>query len=86
MYSARTGQARLGYRPSKKSIKLMVEKVHAMTVRSMAGLIHFCDVAYPSSVVGVWIDCGDPARPLFTLFMSVSPGAGRAIYPGAGGR
>jgi RNA-directed DNA polymerase len=34
MYSARTGQARLGYRPSKKSIKRMVEKVHAMTVRS----------------------------------------------------
>jgi len=28
----RTGQARLGYRPSKKSIKRMVEKVHAMTV------------------------------------------------------
>jgi RNA-directed DNA polymerase len=36
MYSARTGQARLGYRPSKKSIKRMVEKVHAMTVRSTA--------------------------------------------------
>ena len=34
MYSARTGQARLGYRPSKKSIKRMVEKVHALTVRS----------------------------------------------------
>jgi len=34
MYSARTGQARLGYRPSKKSIKRMVEKAHAMTVRS----------------------------------------------------
>ena len=34
MYSARTGQARLGYRPSKKSIKRMVEKVHAITVRS----------------------------------------------------
>jgi RNA-directed DNA polymerase len=31
MYSARTGQARLGYRPSKKSIRRMVEKVHAMT-------------------------------------------------------
>ena len=26
MYSARTGQARLGLRPSKKSIKRMVEK------------------------------------------------------------
>jgi RNA-directed DNA polymerase len=37
MYSAKTGQARLGYRPSKKSIKRMVEKVHAMTVRSMTG-------------------------------------------------
>jgi RNA-directed DNA polymerase len=34
MYSARTGQARLGYGPSKKSIKRMVEKVHAMTIRS----------------------------------------------------
>src|ERR1700737_45535 len=35
MYAARTGQAYLGYRPSKKSIKRMVEKVHAMTVRTM---------------------------------------------------
>jgi group II intron reverse transcriptase/maturase len=34
MYSARTGQARLGYRPSKKSIKRAVEKVHALTDRS----------------------------------------------------
>jgi len=34
MYSARTGQARLGYRPSKKSIGRMVEKVHALTDRS----------------------------------------------------
>jgi RNA-directed DNA polymerase len=34
MYSARTGQARLGYRPSKKSIKRMVEKVHALTNRT----------------------------------------------------
>ena len=34
MYSARTGQARLGYRPSKKSIKRMVEKIHALTARS----------------------------------------------------
>jgi RNA-directed DNA polymerase len=34
MYSARTGQARLGYRPSKKSIKRMVEKVHALTAHS----------------------------------------------------
>ncbi|WP_235984030.1 group II intron reverse transcriptase/maturase [Bradyrhizobium australiense] len=34
MYSARTGQARLGYRPSKKSIERMVENVHELTVRS----------------------------------------------------
>ena len=34
MYSPVTGKARLGYRPSKKSIKRMVEKIHAMTVRS----------------------------------------------------
>jgi RNA-directed DNA polymerase len=34
MYSARTGQARLGHRPSKKSIKRMVENIHALTARS----------------------------------------------------
>ena len=34
MYSTRTGQARIGYRPSKKSIKRAVEKVHALTIRS----------------------------------------------------
>src|SRR5258708_10600988 len=34
MYSARTGQARLGYRPSKKSIRRMVENIHALTARS----------------------------------------------------
>jgi RNA-directed DNA polymerase len=34
MYSARTGKAHLGYRPSRKSIKRMVEKVHALTARS----------------------------------------------------
>ena len=34
MYSARTGQARLGYRPSKKSIRRMVETIHALTVRT----------------------------------------------------
>src|SRR3974390_1677460 len=34
MYSERTGQARLGYRPSKKSIKRMVEQIHALTVRT----------------------------------------------------
>ena len=34
MYSARTGQARLGYRPSKKSIQRMVEQIHALTDRT----------------------------------------------------
>src|SRR5215211_2974753 len=34
MYSARTGKAYLGYRPSQKSIKRMVENVHAQTTRS----------------------------------------------------
>ena len=34
MYSPTTGKTRLGYRPSKKSIKRMVEKVHAMTDRA----------------------------------------------------
>jgi len=33
IYSARTGHARLGYRPSKKSIKRMVEKIHGLTER-----------------------------------------------------
>jgi group II intron reverse transcriptase/maturase len=36
MYSARTGKAYLGYRPSRKSIKRMVENVHALTARSGA--------------------------------------------------
>jgi group II intron reverse transcriptase/maturase len=35
MYSARTGQARLGYRPSKKSIKRVIETVHALTAEAM---------------------------------------------------
>jgi group II intron reverse transcriptase/maturase len=34
MYSSVTGKARLGYRPSKKSIKRMVERVHALTDRA----------------------------------------------------
>jgi group II intron reverse transcriptase/maturase len=34
MYSERTGQARLGHRPSKRSIKRMVEQIHALTVRT----------------------------------------------------
>ena len=33
MYSPTTGKARLGHRPSKKSIKRMVEKFHALTDR-----------------------------------------------------
>jgi RNA-directed DNA polymerase len=31
MYSAKTGKAYLGFRPSKKSIRRMVEKIHALT-------------------------------------------------------
>src|SRR5271167_107672 len=34
MFSARTGQARIGHRPSKKSIQRVVGKVHALTDRS----------------------------------------------------
>src|SRR6195256_3882285 len=34
MYSQRTGQARLALRPSKKSVKRMVEKIHALTDRA----------------------------------------------------
>ena len=34
MFSARTGEARIGYRPSKKSIQRVVEKVHALTDRA----------------------------------------------------
>src|ERR1700745_2719167 len=37
MYSARTGQAYLGHRPSKKSIKSAVEKIHALTDRAGTG-------------------------------------------------
>jgi len=36
MYSTRTGKAYLGMRPSKKSIKRMVGKIHAMTALSLA--------------------------------------------------
>ena len=36
LYSPRTGQARLGYRPSKKSIRRMVEKIHALTAEATA--------------------------------------------------
>ena len=35
MYSPMTGEARLGMRPSKKSIRRMVEKLHAMTSTSL---------------------------------------------------
>jgi RNA-directed DNA polymerase len=34
MYSPTTGKARLGFRPSKKSIKRMVERIHALTDRA----------------------------------------------------
>jgi hypothetical protein len=32
MYSAKTGQARIGYRPSKKSVRRAVEKIHALSL------------------------------------------------------
>ncbi|HET9383741.1 MAG TPA: group II intron reverse transcriptase/maturase [Gemmatimonadales bacterium] len=35
MYSAKTGQAYLGFRPSKKSMRRIVEKIHALTAHSM---------------------------------------------------
>jgi len=35
LYSARTGQARIGYRPSKHSIQRMVRKIHALTAEAM---------------------------------------------------
>ena len=35
LYSPKTGKARLGMRPSKKAIKRMVEKIHAMTANSL---------------------------------------------------
>ena len=35
LYSPKTGKAYIGYRPSKKSIRRMIEKVHALTVASM---------------------------------------------------
>jgi RNA-directed DNA polymerase len=34
MYSVRTGKAYLGYRPSKKSMKRMVETIHELTART----------------------------------------------------
>jgi RNA-directed DNA polymerase len=37
MYSPTTGKARLGYRPSKKSIRRMVERVHALTDERIPG-------------------------------------------------
>ncbi|MFQ5572178.1 MAG: group II intron reverse transcriptase/maturase [Acidiferrobacterales bacterium] len=36
MYSAATGQAYLGMRPSKKSIRRAIEKIHALTAHSMS--------------------------------------------------
>ena len=35
MYSARTGKAYMGYRPSKQSIKRMVRKIHGLTAEAM---------------------------------------------------
>jgi hypothetical protein len=35
LYSPKTGEARLGHRPSKKSIRRMVEKIHALTAVSL---------------------------------------------------
>ena len=34
MYSATTGKARLGHRPSKKSIRHVIEKIHVLTART----------------------------------------------------
>jgi hypothetical protein len=36
LYSPRTGQVRLGYRPSKKSIRRMIETIHALTAEATA--------------------------------------------------
>lgn len=38
LYSPKTGQARLGMRPSRKSLQRMVVKIHAMTSRTMTWL------------------------------------------------
>ncbi len=38
LYSPKTGRARLGMRPSKGSIKRMVQKIHALTATSRSGL------------------------------------------------
>jgi RNA-directed DNA polymerase len=38
LYSPRTGKARLGMQPSKKAIKRMVDKIHAMTAISLTWL------------------------------------------------
>mgnify|MGYP001793127331 FL=1 len=35
LYSPKTGEARLGRRPSKKSVRRMVEKIHVLTATSM---------------------------------------------------
>jgi len=35
LYSARTGQARIGYRPSKQRIQRMVRKIHVLTAEEM---------------------------------------------------
>jgi len=38
LYSPKTGKARLGMRPSKKSVRRMVQRIHAMTTLSLAWL------------------------------------------------
>ena len=50
MYSPVTGKARLGYRPSKKSIKRMVERVHALTIATTHGV---CAATKPRSFARV---------------------------------
>ena len=63
LYSARTGQARIGYRPLKQSIKHIVRKSHALTAEATGrGSIQLG----PS----VWISWDNE----FSLFKSVASG------------
>jgi Reverse transcriptase (RNA-dependent DNA polymerase) len=60
MYSPTTGKTRLGYRPSKKSVRRMVERVHALTDRagSPARDHRACRHAEPrASRVGQLLQC-----------------------------
>ena len=65
MFSARTGEARIGYRPSKKSIERVVEKVHALTDRAGTWQETTCGAAgrayamldlYRHTGDGLWVD------------------------------